>query len=86
VNLFEEEERILLNKEVNEAKRMKEEEFLKDKNMDFSSRFLGTYNDEKHMPWYSKKKGVQSEKHKNRHFVDLDDVIYGTKTDSKITK
>jgi hypothetical protein len=54
--------------------------------MDFSSRFLGTYNDQKQMPWYSKKKGFQPEKHKNRHFIDLDDVIYGAKTDSRITK
>ena len=45
VNLFEEEERILINKEVADAKRLKEEEFLKDKNMDYSSRFLGTYNE-----------------------------------------
>ena len=58
VNLFEEEERILINKEVADAKRLKEEEFLKDKNMDYSSRFLGTYNEERNMPWYSKKKGT----------------------------
>lgn len=54
--------------------------------MDFSSRFLGAYNDQKQIPWYSKKKGFQPEKHKNRHFIDLDDVIYGLKTDSKITR
>lgn len=54
--------------------------------MDFSSRFLGTYNDEKHLPWYSKKKGLALDKPRNRHFKDLDEVIYGVKTDSRITK
>jgi hypothetical protein len=28
---------------MSELKRLKEEEFLKDKNMDFSTRFLGTF-------------------------------------------
>lgn len=43
INLFEEEERLLQNKEMSELKRLKEEEFLRDKNMDFSTRFLGSY-------------------------------------------
>lgn len=59
---------------------------MKDKNMDFSSRFLGSYNDQKNMPWYSKKKGTTVEKARNRHFKDLDEVIYGVKSDSKVTK
>jgi hypothetical protein len=57
INLFQEEERILTNREVEEQKRLKEEQFLKDKNMDYSSRFLGSYNDDKQKPWYSQKKG-----------------------------
>jgi hypothetical protein len=44
-----------------ELKRLKEEEFLRDKNMDFSTRFLGSYAEKKNMPWYSKKKGFKVE-------------------------
>ena len=47
-----------MNREVAELKRLREEDFLKDKNMDYSSKFLGTYNDQRKMPWYSKKKGT----------------------------
>lgn len=54
--------------------------------MDFSSRFLGNYNDEKRLPWYSKKKGLVPDKPRKKHFKDLDEVIYGVKTDSRITK
>lgn len=38
------------------------------------------------MPWYSKKKGYVNDKPKNKHYKDLDDVIYASKTDSKVTK
>ena len=38
------------------------------------------------MPWYSKKKGTEVQKPKNKHFKNLDEVIYGVKSDSKITK
>lgn len=86
VNLFEEEEKILMNREAEEVKRLKEEEFLKDKNMDYSSRFLGSYNDSKNLPWYSKKKGDLPQKHRNKHFKKIDKVIYGTKTESNITR
>lgn len=86
INLFEEEEKILMNREVSELKRLKEEEFLKDKNMDYSTRFLGSYTDEKHRPWYSQKKGTIIEKPRNRHFKELDEVIYGVKTESRVTK
>lgn len=54
--------------------------------MDFSTRFLGSYADNNKMPWYSKKKGSIAEKPKNKHYRNLDDVIYASKTDSKITK
>lgn len=54
--------------------------------MDFSSRFLGTYNDEKHLPWYSRKKGNQNDKQKSRHFLDIDDMIISAKTESNITR
>jgi hypothetical protein len=86
INLFEEEERILMNRELADVKRLKEEEFLKDKNMDFSSKFLGTYTEERNMPWYSKKKGAVQEKRRNRHYRALDDVIEGAKSDSRVTK
>ena len=41
---------------------MKEAEWLKDKDIDYSSKFLGTYNDDGKMPWYAKSKdlGVKS--------------------------
>jgi hypothetical protein len=54
--------------------------------MDYSSKFLGTYNDVNHQPWYVKTKGTAVNKRKNKHYIDLDDIIYGQKTDSKITK
>jgi hypothetical protein len=38
------------------------------------------------MPWYSKKKGSIEERPRNKHYKALDDVIYASKTDSKITK
>ena len=69
-----------------ELKRLREEDFLKDKNMDYSSKFLGTYNDQRKMPWYSKKKGTQLQKPRNKYYKNLDEVIYGVKTDSRITK
>lgn len=54
INLFEHEQRILDNREQTEAKIMKEREFLKDKDFDMASKFLGAYNDEKMKPWYLK--------------------------------
>ena len=57
VNLFEDEERLLQNKDMAELKRLKEEEFLKDKNVDYSTRFLGNFVNSL-CPWYSKKKGT----------------------------
>lgn len=53
--------------------------------MDYSSRFLGTYNDERSMPWYSKKKGTVQKK-KNKYYKSLDEVIQGVKSDSRVTK
>ena len=35
----------------------KEEEFLKGKDMDYSSKFLGTYANDDKKPWYAKRKG-----------------------------
>lgn len=36
-------------------KRLSEAQFLKDKNMDYSSKFLGTYADSsKKSPWYAR--------------------------------
>lgn len=44
---------------------MKEAEFLKDKNMDYSSKFLGTYADgSKKLPWYTREKGFVETKRK----------------------
>lgn len=41
-----------------EIKRLREAEFLKDKNMDYSSKFMGIYAEGNKMsPWYSKEKG-----------------------------
>lgn len=57
INLFEEEERLLQNKDMAELKRLKEEEFLKGKNVDYSTRFLGSFVNSLN-PWYSKKKGT----------------------------
>jgi len=86
VNLFEEEERILASRDLAEMKRLREEEFIKDKNMDFSSRFLGNYNEKRNMPWYSKKKGEERQVPTNKYYKHLDDVIEGAKSDSKVTK
>ncbi len=54
--------------------------------MDFSTRFLGSYAENSKMPWYSKKKGFVDEKPRNKHYKNLDDVIYAARTDSKVTK
>lgn len=85
INLFEEQERLLQNKDMAELKRLKEEEFLKGKNVDYSTRFLGSFVNSL-SPWYSKKKGTVQERPRNKHYKHLDDVIYGTKTDSRVTK
>ena len=85
INLFEQEERTLANREVEQLKRLKEDEFLRGKNMDYSTRFLGSYADQTKMPWYSKKKGVNAQKPANK-YIDLQDVIVVAKSDSKITK
>lgn len=62
INLFEKEQQIIENREIQEMKRLQEAEFLKGKDtMDLSSKFLGTYADDKTKPWYIKhKKDVQS--------------------------
>ena len=75
-----------MNKEIVESKRLKEEEFFKEKNVDYSTRFFGTYGDESRQPWYIKKKGDNTQERKSKHFKPLDEVIYGLKTESKVTK
>lgn len=54
--------------------------------MDFSTRFLGSYAAQDKLPWYSRKKGAVTDKPKNKNYKHLDDVIYGVKSDSKVTK
>ena len=71
-NLFEEEERVLQNQEGEELRKMKEQDFLKEKLSDYSSKFMGSFNDEKQLPWYSKKKGFVAQRPRGRHFKPLD--------------
>jgi hypothetical protein len=54
INLFENEQKMIENREVLEAKILKEREFLKDKSFDMSSKFLGAYSDQQRQPWYLK--------------------------------
>jgi hypothetical protein len=54
--------------------------------MDYSSKFLGTYNDQSMKPWYSKKKGAIEEKNHKRKDRHIEEVIPVVKTSSKVTK
>lgn len=56
VNLFEKEERLIENQEVLDGKILNEVEFMKDKPLDATSKFLGSYNVDKNKPWYLKTK------------------------------
>ena len=75
VNLFEHEQKILENREVLEYKKSKDAKFLKEKDLDYSSKFLGTFNDDSKIPWYAKTKNLKEKSNLRRQRFDMDDLV-----------
>ena len=43
--------------------------------MDYSSKFLGTYNDDSKIPWYAKTKSGKKESNLGKQRYDMEDLV-----------
>jgi hypothetical protein len=48
---------------------------LKGKDLDYSSKFLGTYNEDSKIPWYAKTKYLKENSKMRRQRYDMEDLV-----------
>ncbi len=48
---------------------------MKGKDLDYSSKFLGTYNEDSKIPWYAKTKYLKENSKMRRQRYDMEDLV-----------